>query len=155
MTDIETTKKLSYCILEELKKYLKDTLGQTYVVELCKSEKVYTLTTIDYSLIYSFEDRHFYLTFTVGLSGKQIATDIKNIMMILDHSEFSMMEDSYYDKDSQTVVFGMEAILSKQKDIILAAGKIKCPVCEKIYNKDQMADNGICKYCNLDKIRWN
>ena len=153
MTEKDTD-TIGYDLITTLEYILKKYYGEKTTVKIVKTDIIYSLSTENFILTYYIAEKHFFLTFKVGLPGKVVANDMKLIMIVFEADEITMMEDSYLDK-KDGLVFGLDAIHAKQHEIITAAGKYKCPLCEKIYEPNQMVGTGICKYCNMDKILWN
>lgn len=145
--DIEEVKSFNLTLLEEIISLLKDKYGSKYNVKITKSDKVYTLCTDNFLIMFSIPDLSFYVSFMVGQSGQKVGQDMAIIMSILEYDEFSVMEDSWYDKEKEELVFGTEALESKQREMI----KQKCPYCERIGTKEHFHETGICKYCEEKK----
>lgn len=147
-------KLISYTLINELEAMIKSFYGEKYYVSVITTEVLYTLSTNSFIMTYSIPDEKFFLTFMIGSSGVQIGTDMKLIMNVFEGDEFTIIEDSYIDK-KEGLVFGIEAIACKQTDILAKAGKVKCPICEKIYDISKINSNNICKFCDLDSMIWN
>lgn len=144
--------ELVYILLSDFEILLKKTYGINYHVEI--KNKI-SLCTTDFVLSFYENDKHFYVSFKLGLTGKDIANYTKVMLQIFCPEEFTVIEDCYYNKDEKCMVYGQEAIDLKQKTILNNSGYIKCPVCEKVFKKDQIHENGICKFCDMTSIVWN
>jgi len=156
MTELDV-KLLNYNLITDIQKLVIEHYGKNYNTIITKSDTIYALSTPTFILSYDIENSHFFLSFKVGQTGKDVATDVRIIMLVLDITEFSMMEDSHYDIESKSLVFGKEALESKHKDVLKSTGKTKCPMCNRIFTNEYMTPAGICKVCDSlkDKIIWN
>lgn len=149
--DLEVFKDISYKLLVEIKEIFLTYYGSNYEVKLTKSEKMYTLCTGNFILMFSIPDLKFFLSFMVYQSGNQIAKDTKLIMLVLDYNEFILLEDSCFDNKTGELVFGTEALEVKQLEFIESAGRAKCPMCDRIVQKEYITDKGICRLCEESK----
>jgi hypothetical protein len=149
--------EVSWELLENMHDLLREYYGTMYAIKMTKSDTLHMLCTPSFILMYSMDDMIFYLTFMVGQTGKQVATDTGLVMDILDREEFHIMEDSYFDNEKDHLVFGNEAIEVKQRYMYQAAGREKCPVCDRIIPKEYITKEGICTICEANKsmITWN
>lgn len=147
--------EMAYNLLVDIDGFLLQKYGKKYDTKLTKGDGGHTLCTEDFILTFSEESMHFYLSFKVGLLGRIVASLTKDIMLVMTHDEFTIIEDSYYDEVEGKLKFGADALYVRQRDIIADSGKIKCPICEKIYNKSSIHANGICKYCDVESIMWH
>lgn len=147
--------ELNYKLLLELEEVLKEYYGEKCEVKITKGDDIFTLCTDSYILSFPFEPFHFYLSFMVGQTAQKISENTKLIMTIFEFNEFTVIEDSYFDNESDKLVFGMDALAIKQKEILDEQGKTKCNICDRIFMVDHITEKGICKYCNMDDILWN
>lgn len=147
-------KLIGFRLIYDLENLIKELRGTSYNVKTIITDDVCTLSTDNFIMSYTIADEDFYLSFGVGLPGRTVAEDMKIILTIFEVDEFIIIDDYYIDKE-RGIVFGLEAIAGKQNDMILNAGKVKCPICDRIFSKDKINENGICKICNMDTIVWN
>lgn len=156
MTELDV-KVLNYNLMIDIQALIIDQYGKDHNTVLTKADSIYALSTQNFILTYSVSDSHFFLSFKVGQTGKEVGTDMRIIMLILDYTEFTMMEDSHFDTETKTLVFGNEALESKHKEVLKSSGKTRCPMCGRIFSNEYMTSAGICKVCDSlkEKICWN
>jgi hypothetical protein len=145
-------KELVYILLSELELVLVKRMGVNFHVKIANRN---SLCTTDFTLSFLEADKHFFMSFKLGLSGQEVANYIKDIMQVLEPQEFTVIEDCFYDKEEKIMKYGQEAIDAKQKMILQNQGYIKCPICEKVLKKENIHENGICKFCDLDVLVWH
>ncbi len=146
-------------IIEDIVNLFKKVEGDDYFIKtsINNEEGVYGFFTSEFSFYYSREGNRFFLSFAVGVSGKKAAEATLLISSILDFKEFQIVDDHYVDIENQEMLFGYDAIIKKNEDIITQSGKVKCPICEGVYVKKLIKDSGFCIFCdsNKDKLTWN
>jgi hypothetical protein len=149
--------ELSYKIVEEVESVCKKTFGETYRTQISTTTEMFTLLTDHFILNFSIKDTHFFLTFITGQTGKNIANLTSLLLCVLERSEFTLLEDSYFDNVANKLVFGVDAIESKHRDTLESAGKRKCPMCDRIFMTQFFSATGMCIVCEQSQgeFVWN
>lgn len=151
----ETEKKYIIEILESIAFTLFQQNGLTYPVYIEKENL--SLSTKDYILTFHEENFKFVISFVLGISGKETAEHIKIIFQYLELDEVDILEDCYYDRDQERILFG-KAAADKRYDVTLAKfGSKKCIICDSILPEQYInKDTGICEECeaSYDELNW-
>ena len=116
---------------------------------------IYCIVSKAVTLYFYETEAKFFMSFRVGTSAQQAAEITKLIDLILKYDEYVVLDDSFYDKNEQRVVYGLEAYEKQGELIRKIKGQMKCPICEGVYNKKHFVD-GYCKNCVslVPDIKW-
>ncbi len=115
------------------------------------------LTSTEFILEYNSKLSLFIISFKIGEMAYKSAQIISILTKYLQPEEFLIAEDFYYDKKNKKIVYGEDAILERQLEILKLTGKDKCIICEGIYPNEVInSETGICKSCekNYNDILW-
>lgn len=147
----------AYVVLSDVENSLKVSYGNDYYTLLKNIADGYALYAEDFILSFSKKDLMFYLTFTVGRHGYVISDITMNLIEHINPHEIKLMQDHYYDVQENVIVYGADAINTRQRDLLVSTGRAKCPICDKIYDNEHMKQNGFCINCDSTrhKIMWN
>lgn len=115
-----------------------------------------SLITSEFILTFNNEEYIFILTFFVGQVASNVAIVMLIILKYLETNEITILEDSFYDKDENKILFGPDAIHKKNNEILKITGNNKCFVCDKITPTILINKDNICKSCETiySKILW-
>lgn len=151
--------KLINDILNDISETIKNTQEKEYLLKKVDDSETGVMGFIskDFTFYYFDDAKHFYLSFIVGTSGFVSAYITKTICSVLEHDLFTVMQDSYWDSEKNTMAFGDEAIHVKYRDHLKNTGKTKCPICDRIVSNKEMLEVGNCLHCepNKSKLIWN
>lgn len=146
--DSETTLELIKQLDEELKTIIPKYNGIITV----EDDGDVSLTTNDFLITYSLNDKRFFLSFRVGKTGKRIAKITKCIVNKIDPSMILFGEDNHFDMKERKFYFGAEAVDARYLEVLENQNQFKCPYCDRVFSNSSKSESGICVLC--DK-QWN
>ena len=107
---------------------------------------IYCIVSKSATLYFYEPESKFFLTFRVGTTAQQASEITKLLDLILKYNEYIVLDDSFYDKNENRIVYGLEAYEKQGELLRKLKGQMKCPLCEGVYNKRHFV-NGYCKNC--------
>ena len=154
---VQIMKKLDVACsrLEELQSKISEFLGDKYIKFYTHEENI-KLYNNDFIMTYHLDEDIYYVSFLVASSGRDIGNLMKVILSVFGSHEIIIIPDFFIDKSTNTLSYGVDAIISKQAEIFKVHGKEKCIICEDVYHIEDIS-NSICEYChtNMNSYIWN
>lgn len=152
------TRELITNVLDTIRKDIKDIFGDDYIVDIKEPiENQLGLNAKDFFMMYSLEENIFYISYGIDTPSVITAELMRIICVYIDPNGIMIMHDHYFDEESNSVKYGMEAADIKQKESMKKRGHKKCVICERVFEEKYINSDGYCPDCLIIKpnIVWN
>ena len=119
--------------------------------------KEFYLTTKEFIFTFDPKSCIFILSFVIGQPAVQVANIMAIILKYIESEELQIMKDCYFKEDENKLVFGQEALLTRQIVLLKKTGREICPMCDNIVPLAEITkETIICKKCitNFNDINW-
>lgn len=146
-------------LLLEIETHILLYFSDGYIIKhaLNNNDSLCGLVARDFTISFSEDNNIFYISFPVGTVCR-IASDITRVIGTIINYEYTFTLDDYcWDDVNNVMVFGDEAIHTKYKQHLRKNGKVTCPICDRVLDKQYLEKSGFCPICEKqkDSLIWN